>query len=176
MHGMCFDMLAPMLYIFVGDWLEHKQSMANQAGRKLIPLCVSICSQPPLSGNLRGAVSTLVLIARPTQCVPGQVQDSYETPVTVNVLIPTLNRARHSRHLHIRCLRSTALALAVPCSPMPVVTSVNQMASYQVCSPPASVCLVDHVLHGNCPDVMSLWSQRKAVACYSRGGRTSKVL
>ena len=109
------------------------------------------------------------MIASPTQCVPGQVQDSCRAPATVNVLTPTLNRVRHSRHLHIRYLRSIAPALAVPCSPMPMVTSVSQMAAYQVCSHPASVCLVDHVVHGNCPDVMTLGSQRRAVAYYSRG-------
>ena len=68
-----------------------------------------------------------------------------------------------------RCLQSTAPTLAVPRSPMRMVTSVSQMAAYQVCSHPASVCLVDHVLHGNCPDVMTLGSQRRAVAYYSRG-------
>ena len=62
-----------------------------------------------------------------------------------------------------------ASALAVPCSPMPMVTSVSQMTAYQVCSHPASACLVDHVLHGNCPDVMTLGSQRRTVAFYSRG-------
>ena len=128
----------------------------------------ALYSQPPLFSNLQGAVSTLVLIARPIQCVPGQVQESCRAPVTVN-LTPTLSRVRHSRHLHIRCLQSTAPALAVPCSPMPMVTSVNQMAAYQVCSPPASVCIVDHVVHGNCPDVLTLGSQRRAVAYYSRG-------
>ena len=86
----------------------------------------------------------------------------------VNVLTSTLKWIRHSKPLHIRCLRSTAPALAVPCSPMPMVTSVSQMAAYQVCSHPTSVCLVDHVLHGNCPDVMTLGSQRRAVAYYSR--------
>ena len=110
-----------------------------------------------------------MLIARPTQCVSGQVQDSCKAPVTVNVLTPTLSRIRHFRHLHIRCLRSTAPALAVPCSPMSMVTSVSQMAAYQICSHPASVCLVDHVVHGNCPDVMTLGSQRSAVAYYLRG-------
>ena len=122
-----------------------------------------------LFSNLPGVVSTLVLVARPTQCVPGHVQESRRAPVTVNVLTPTDNRARHSKHLHIRCLRSTAPAPAVPCSPMPMVTSVSQMAAYHVCSRPASVCLVDHVLHGNCPDVMTLGSQRRALAFYSRG-------
>ena len=119
--------------------------------------------------NLPGAVITLVLIARPTQCVPGQVRDSCRAPLTVNVLTSTLNRVRHSKHLHIRCLRSTAPALAVTCSPMLNVTSMSQMAAYQVCSTPASVCLVYHVLHKNCPDVFTLGSQRRAVAFYSRG-------
>ena len=68
-----------------------------------------------------------------------------------------------------RCFQSTALTLAVPCSPMPMVTNVSQVAAYQVCSHPASVCLVDHVLHGNCPDVMTLGSQRRTVAYYSTG-------
>ena len=73
------------------------------------------------------------------------------------------------------CLRSTALTLSVPCSPMPMVSSVDQVAAYQVCSHPASVCLVDHVLHRKCPNVMTLGSQRRTVAYYSRGEMTSKV-
>ena len=68
-----------------------------------------------------------------------------------------------------RCFQSTAPTLAVPCSPMPMVISVSQMAAYQVCSHPASVCLVDHVLHGNYSDVMTLGSQRRAVSYNSRG-------
>ena len=87
----------------------------------------------------------------------------------MNVLTRTLNRVQHSRHLHIRCLRSSAPALVVPCSPLPVVTSVNQMAANLVCSHAAIVCLVDHVLHGICPNVMTLGSQRRAVGFYSRG-------
>ena len=134
----------------------------------------ALYSQPPPFSNLLGAVSTLVLIARPTQFVPGQVQDSWRAPLTVNVLTPTLNLVRHSKHLHIRCLRSTAPALALPCSPMPMVTSVNQMAVYQVCSRPASVCLVDHVVHGIRPDVTTCGSQRRAVAFYSRGERQAR--
>ena len=63
---------------------------------------------------------------------------------------------------------STALTLSVPCRPMPVVSSVHQVAAYQDCSHPASVCLVDHVLHGDCPDVMTLGSQRRTVAYYTR--------
>ena len=110
-----------------------------------------------------------MLIANATQCVPGQVQNSSRARVKLNVLTPTLSRVRHSGHLHIRFFPSTAPALAVPCSPMPMVTSVSQMAAYQVCSHPASVSLVDHVVHGNCPDVMTLGSQRRAVPYYSRG-------
>ena len=67
------------------------------------------------------------------------------------------------------CFKSTALTLSVPCSPMPMVSSVTQVATYQVCGHPASVCLVDHVLHGNCPNVMTLESQRRTVAYYSGG-------
>ena len=137
--------------------------------------CPSVIHVPNylLFSNLPRAVSTLVQIARPTHCVPGQVQDSCRAHVTVNVLTPILNWVWRCRHLHIRCLRSTAPALAVPCSPLPMVTSVSQIAAYQVCSDPASMCLVDHVLHGICPDVMTLGIQRRAVAYYSRGGMTS---
>ena len=67
------------------------------------------------------------------------------------------------------CFESTALTLSVACSPMPMVSSVNQVTVYQVCSHPARVCLVDHVLHGNCPHVMTFGSQRRTVAYYSRG-------
>ena len=149
-------------------------SPEHAALREQIPLRLrltveALYSQPPLFSNLPGALSTLVLIARPTQCVPGQIQDSCRAPVTVNVLNPTLNRVRHSKHLHIRCLRSAVPAMAVPCSPMRMVTSASQMAAYQVCSHPANVCLVDHVFHGNCPDVMTLGSQRRTVTFYSRG-------
>ena len=141
--------------------------------REQIPLRLGLTvqarySHPPLFSNLPGAVSTLKQTARRTQCVPGQAQDSCRPPATVNVLTPALNRVRRSRHLHIRCLRGSAPALAVHCTPMPVVTSVNQMAAYQVCSHPASVFLVDHVLHGICPNVMTLGRQRRAVAFYSR--------
>ena len=122
-----------------------------------------------LFSNLLGAVRTLVLTANPTQSVRGQVQNSCRAPGTVTVLNPTLSWVWHSRHLHICCLRSTAPALAVPCSSMPMVTSVSQMAAYQVCSHAGSVCRVDYVVHGNCPDVMTLGSQRRAVPYYSRG-------
>ena len=61
------------------------------------------------------------------------------------------------------------LTLSVPFRPMPVVSSMNQVAAYQDCSHPASVCLVDHVLHEDCPNVMTLGSQRRTVAYYTRG-------
>ena len=66
------------------------------------------------------------------------------------------------------CL-ANSLTLSVPCRPMPMVSSVDQVAAYEVCSHPASVYLVDHVLHGDCPDVMTLGSQRRTVAYYTSG-------
>ena len=77
--------------------------------------------------------------------------------------------AEDHRFCSYRCFRSTAPTLAVPCSPMLMVSSVNQVATYQVCSHPVNVCLVDHGLHENCPDVMTLGSQRRSVAYYSSG-------
>ena len=121
-------------------------------------------SQPPLFSNLPGAVSTIVQTATPTQCVPRQAQDSCRAAVTVNVLTPTLNWVLRFKQLHICGFRSPAPALVVSFSPMPLVTSVNQVAAYQVCSHPASVCPVDHVLHGICPIVMALGSQQRATA------------
>ena len=147
---------------------EHA-GLREQIPPRLALTVEAIYSQPPLFSNLPGALSTLVQTARPTQCVPRQAQDSCRAPVTVNLLTLTLNRVRRSRHLHIRCFRSPARALVVPCSPMPVVTSLNQVAAYQVCSHLASVCLVDHVVHGICTSVMTFGSQRRAVAFYSRG-------
>ena len=67
------------------------------------------------------------------------------------------------------CLLSTALTLSVARRPMPMVSSLDRVAAYQVCSHPASVCLVDHVFHGDCRDVMTLGSQRRTVAYYTRG-------
>ena len=64
---------------------------------------------------------------------------------------------------------STLLTLSVPCRPMTMVSSVAQVAAYQDCSHPASVCLVDHVLHADCPDVGTLGSQRRTVAYYTKG-------
>ena len=75
------------------------------------------------------------------------------------------------------CLLSTALTLSVPCRPMPMVSSVSQVAAYQDCSHPASVCLVDHVLHGYCPNVMNdLGEPTKNGGLLHQGGMTSKVL
>ena len=146
-------------------------SFLRRQGTSAPGRCPSVFLVPDylLFSNLSRAVSTLVQTARPTQCVPGQVQDSCRAPVTVNALTPTLTRVRRSRHLHIRCLQSSAPALAVPCRPMPLVMCVSLMAAYQACSHQATVCLVDHVLHGICLDVMTLGSQRRAVAYYSRG-------
>ena len=103
------------------------------------------------------AVSTL----GPNRCVPGQAEDSSRAPVTVNVLTPALNRVPRSKPPHIRCFWSRASAPVVPCSPMPVVASLSQMAAYQVCSHQASECLVAHVLDGTCANVMTLRSQRR---------------
>ena len=94
-------------------------------------------------------------------------------------LAPSDNHSLAEGHLSFsfcpdHCLLSAAPAPAVPCSPMPMVTSVSQVSADQVCSHPASVCLVDHVLHGNCPDVMTLESQRRTVAFYSRGERQGR--
>ena len=49
------------------------------------------------------------------------------------------------------CLLSTALTLSVPCRPMPMVSSVGQVAAYQDGGHPASVCLVDHVFAWGLP-------------------------
>ena len=134
---------------------EHSR-LREQISLRLRLKGEALYSQPPLFSNVPGAMSTLVLIARPTQWVPGQVWDICRALGTVNVLTPTLHRVWCSRHLHIRCLRSTAPAGAVACSPM--------MAAYRVYSHPASVYDVDHVLHGMCPDVMTFGTQRRAVA------------
>ena len=61
-------------------------------------------------------------------------------------------------------LRVLRIVRVVPCSPMPKVASVNQVPVYPVCSHQVTVCLVDHVLHGICPNVMTFGSQRRAVA------------
>ena len=129
----------------------------------------ALYSQPPPFPNLPGSVITLVLTTRPNQCVPGQVQESGTATVSVIVLTPSRNRELFSKHPHICCFWSPAPALVVPCSPMPVVTSVNQVAAYQACSHQATACHVDHVLHAICPNVMTLGSQRRAVASWSRG-------
>ena len=127
--------------------------------------------QPPLPSNVPGVVTTFVQTARPTEYVPGQGQDSYRAPGTVNVLTPTLNWVGRSRHTHICCFRSPAPALVVLCSPMPLVNSVDQVAAYKVCSHPPSVCPVDQVLPGICPNVMTLGSRPRALAFHSGGER-----
>ena len=66
----------------------------------------------------------------PNQCVPGQAEDASRAPVTVNVLTLALNRVPRTKPSHIRCFWSRASALVVPCSPMPVVASLSQMAAY----------------------------------------------
>ena len=136
-----------------GELLTHAETLSQRKKKTnlLVPLHL-------LFSNLPGVVSTLVQMNRPTQCVLEQAQDSCRARVTVNGLTPTLDRARHSRHLHIHCLRSLAPTLAVPCSLMPAVISVNKMAAYQVCKHPATLCLVDHVLHGICPNVTTFGS------------------
>ena len=40
------------------------------------------------------------------------------------------------------CLLSTALTLSVPCRPMPVVSSVGQVAAYQDCNHPTVYALL----------------------------------
>ena len=141
---------------------EHA-GQCEQIPPRLVLIVEALYSQPPLFSNLAGAVSTFVLTTRPNQCVPGQVQDSGRAPVSVIVLTPPLNRDGFSKHLHIRFFWSPAPAQVVPCSPMLVVTSVNQVAAYQVCSHPASVCPIDHAFHGICPNVRTLGSQRRTV-------------
>ena len=117
-----------------------------------------------------------MLKARHTQFVPEQVQDSDRAPVSVSVLTPSLNRVRSSKHLHNRCFWGPAPALVVPCTPMPVVTSVSQMAAYQVFSHPASECIVDHALHGLCPNVMTFGEPTRSSGFLHQGGMASKVL
>ena len=66
---------------------------------------------------------------------------------------------------------STHPLLAHPCS-WPGSALQSHACGYQreqICSHPASVCLVDHLLYGICPNVMTLGSQRRAVAYYSMG-------
>ena len=117
-----FSLGCPPPYDQLNSRSPENAGLREQIPRRLRLTVEALYSQPPLFSNLPGAVSTLVPIARPTQCVPGQVTGSCRAPVTVNVLTPTLKRVWHSRHLHIRCLRRTAPALAVPSSPMPMIT------------------------------------------------------
>ena len=84
-----------------------------------------------------------------------------------HVLTGAETMSQRKRGNYFPCV--SLLTLSVPCRPMPMVSSVSQLAAYQDCSHPASVCLVDHVLHGDCPNVMTLGSQPRAVAYYTRG-------
>ena len=93
----------------------------------------------PLCFLTPGALSNLLQTGRPTQCVRRHVQDSGGAPVSVSLLTPAFNGVRPSNPLHIRCFSSPAPAFVVPCSPMPVVTSVSES-------------LVDRILHRICPD------------------------
>ena len=112
----------------------------------------------PLCEGENRVVEQILVTARPGECVPGQVQDSGGAPVSVNVLSPALNQVQSPKHLHICSFWSPATVLVVPCTPMPVVVSVSQIAAYQVYSHSASGCLVDHLLHGICLNGMSLGS------------------
>ena len=94
----------------------------------------------------------------------------------MSVLTPSLNRVRSSEYPHNRCFWGPAPALVVPCTPMPVVTSVSQMAAYQVCSHPASECIVDQVLHGLCPNVMTFGEAPKSGGFLHQTGMASNVL
>ena len=77
--------------------------------------------------------------------------------------MPALFQVRFSKHVHIRCFWSPAPALVVPCTPMPVVTS-------------ASECLVDHLLDGICPNVMTFGEPTMSGGFLDQGGMASKVM
>ena len=89
----------PSTYIHPNSRSPEHARLRQQFLLRLRLTLEALYSQPPLFSNLPGAVSTLVPKARPTQCVPGQVQDSCTAPIPVNVLTPTLSRVRHSKHL-----------------------------------------------------------------------------
>ena len=95
---------------------------------------------------------------------------------TNSVLTTALNRVRSSQLLHIRSFWSPAPVLVVPCTPMPVVSSVSQIAAYQVWSQPGSECLIDHGLHGICPNVMTFGEPTRSVGFLDQGGTTTKVM
>ena len=66
--------------------------------------------------------------------------------VTVNVLNPPLNRVPRSKHLHIRCLRSTVPVLAVLYSPLPMAAYarwplISFEASQRVCALLTMCCM-----------------------------------
>ena len=99
-----------------------------------------------------------MLTTRPVQCVPGQVQDSGRAAVSVSVLTPALTQVGSSKHVHIRCFQSSDAALVPPCTPMPVVSTVSQ-------------CLVHHVLHGICPNVMTFREPTRSGGFLDQGGK-----
>ena len=53
--------------------------------------------------------------------------------------------------------------MVVPCTPMPVVTSVSE-------------CLVDQVLHGKCPSVMTFGEPARSGGFLDQRGMASKVM
>ena len=68
---------------------------------------------------------------------------------------------------------SVAPALVVPCTPIPVATSVCQITAYQVCS---HSTIVDHVLHGMCSSVITFGQPTMSGGFLDKGGKTSKVI
>ena len=92
----------------------------------------------PLRKGQNRVVEQMVMTARPTQCVPRQVQDSGRAAVSVNVLSPALDRVHSGKHLRICCFWCPAPVLVGRCTPMPVVVSVSQVAAYLVYSHPLS--------------------------------------
>ena len=138
---------------------EHA-SLREQIPPRLALTVGALYSQPPLFSDLPGAVSTLVQTARPTQCVPRQTQSS------------SYSKCTNSHPQSGSALQTpTHPLLSEPCSCPGCALQTHACGyqrepggAYQVCSHPASVCLVDHVSHGICPDVMTLRSQRRTVA------------
>ena len=86
--------------------------------------------QPSQSSDLPGAVSTLVQIG-PCRCARAVVTVAPALHRRTGTLAPRDNPslAEGHRFCSDHRFRSTAPTLAVPCSPMPMVTSVSQMAA-----------------------------------------------
>ena len=101
-----------------------------------------------------------MLTVQANQWVLGHVQDSGRALVSVSVLTPALYRARFSRKVDIRCFGSPAPALVVPCTPVPAGSSLSE-------------CLVDHLLHGICPNVMTLGEPTRNGGFLDQGGMTA---